>query len=157
MKRKGKTVGFTHAGISCWQDGTNVHLKSERDEVANASLHERINVTFPEHKKRLSRQVESLIAAIVKCDPIILLTHCRIRFIGGMGVLKESGAWKEHEECKSRALEYIQSIIVTHKCDWDADEELWDMRQRCDSVIEETEKLYMEMMNFVMNVKKNIQ
>ena len=111
MKRKGKTVGFTHAGITYWQDGTNVHLKNERDEVANALLRERINVTFPEHKKRLSRQVESLIAAIVKCNPIILLAHCRIRFIGGMGVLKESGVWKEHEECKSRALEYIQNEL----------------------------------------------
>ena len=148
MKRKGKIAGFTHAGITCWQDGTSVHLKNERDEVANASLRKRISVAFPEHKKRLSRQVESLIAAIVKCDPIILLTHCRIRFIGGMGVIKESGVWKEHEECKARALEYIQSIIVTHKCDWAVDEELWEMRRRCDSVIEETEKLYMEMMGF---------
>lgn len=148
MKEKDKIDGFSHAGIRCWRSGTSVCLKNERDDIVNASFRGRVNESFPKHKERLSRRVESLIAAIVKCNPVILLTHCRIRFIAGMGILKEQGLWKEHEECKARAMEYIQSIIVTHKCAWDVNEELWEMRQRCDSVIEETENLYMEMMGF---------
>ena len=148
MKRGRLAEGFEFAGLKCWREGTNVFMRNERTEEMQNDFGSRVKEKFPVAKEKISRQVAAIIGEVKRCNPIVLLMHCRIRFIGGMGVSERTRIWKEDEECKARALEFLQNVIVTHKCEWDKNEDIREMRQRCEEVIEATENLYMEMLGF---------
>lgn len=148
MKNKKQVDGFECAGLKCSREEANVFLHNGRSEAVQSDFRSRVKERFPFEKARILHQVNSIIADIKRCNPVVLLMHCRIRFIGGMGISKQTGVWEECEECKARALEYIQNIIVTHKCEWSTNDDPWEMRQRCEKVIEATENLYMEILGF---------
>ena len=116
MKRGRLVEGFEFAGLKCWRERTNVFMRNERTEEMQNDFGSRVKEKFPVAKEKISRQVAAIIGEVKKCNPIVLLMHCRIRFIGGKGVSAQTRIWKEGEECKARSMEFLQNIIVTHKC-----------------------------------------
>ena len=100
MKRGRLVEGFEFAGLKCWRERTNVFMRNERTEEMQNDFGSRVKEKFPVAKEKISRQVAAIIGEVKRCNPIVLLMHCRIRFIGGMGVSERTCIWKEDEEAR---------------------------------------------------------
>lgn len=104
---------------------------------------EQIRVKFPQKKAQIQAKIDEIIAEIRRCDPAHLLAYARMR----LTFLPFSDVNCE-EDVKWRALEYIQSLLVTHKQDIERKYSVEDMPSKCCDVISRVEDVLMEMLPF---------
>ena len=112
-------------------------MRCERSREVHASLLESIAKGFPKWRQQFQHFVDAAIEMILNCDPKVLLCMCAYRLVG-----YKLSVHSDSEECKWRAIEFIQNIWVTHKshpADWDKNE----MMDQCFKVVIEVEALYM--------------
>ena len=113
-----------------------VFIRNESSKEAHESLLGLIAKGFPKWRQEFQCSVDAAIEKILNCDPRVLLCMCAYRVMG----------WKlsvhpDSEECKWRAIEFIQNILVTHKSH-PADLDKNEMMDQCANVVIEVEELY---------------
>ena len=113
-----------------------VFIRNESSEEAHASLLGLIAKSFPEWRQQFQRSVDEAIEKILNCDPKVLLCMCAYRVVG-----YKLSVHPDSEECKWRAIEFIQNILVTHKSH-PADLGSNEMMDQCANVVIEVEELY---------------
>lgn len=104
-------------------------------------------VTLDEAKNYVAKIVDDVIAEILNCDPVILITHTRAR-----GVIMRrdvSGFNRDIVEMKLHALEYVLNILVTHKPRVQSEECLQVKREQVEKTISMVEELYVLTMPMV--------
>lgn len=109
---------------------------------------ENLGTTFKEAKVVVTKAVAAVITEIVKCDPIILITHCRARAI--MMRCEGPGIERDIAEMKQRALEYVLNILVTHKTNSRSEGSLLEKREQAEKTISMVEELYAQTMPMML-------
>jgi len=101
-------------------------------------------VALSEAKAFVAKAVDAVIAEILKCDPVILITHARTRSI--MMRCESPGIERDIAEMKQHALEYVLNILVTHKGNPTDEESLSGKREQVEKTITMVEELYVQTM-----------
>ena len=129
---------------------TKSFIKKRFSSEEYSSFMEYIEEGFPACRQQFQTLVDTAIARIKKCNPRILLCVCAYRLVG-----YKISKHNDTEECKWRAIEFIQNILVTHKSIPEPLSEN-DMIDLCVQVTMEVEDLYLEFMKIVVFVDQMI-
>ena len=113
-----------------------VFIRDESPKGTHLLPMELISKGFMEWRQHFQSSVDAAIEKIRNCDPKVLLCVCAYRIVG-----YKLSVHPDSEECKWRAIEFIQNILVTHKSHpvvLDGNE----MVDKCVNVVIEVEELY---------------
>ena len=125
-------------------------IKNNFTQEEYSSLLASLKDGFPVWRQEFQSVVDSAIGKIRRCNPRTLLCACAYRIVG-YKISKHS----ESDECKWRAIEFIQNILVTHKSQPDNldDNAMLDF---CVQVVLEVENLYVEYLKVALFVSQMI-
>lgn len=113
--------------------------------IPQSNLLEIMREGFPIAREKMAIRIQGIIEAIRKCDPVVLLAHCRLHQIH---LIAQNH--RPVEDFKDRALEYIQNILITHSSIKDNTADIRNMRERCERVICDVEDLYHDIQLFIL-------
>lgn len=104
---------------------------------------QQIQAKLPQEKARVQAKIDEIIAQIRRCDPARLLAYARMQ----LTLLSLSDA-NCGEDVKWHALEYIQSLLVTHKLNTERRYSEEEMPSKCYDIISKVEDVLIEMLPF---------
>ena len=123
--------------------GRFVSMQNTRTQEHQEAFNQAVEKNFPLEKKKFSDLVDTAIDEIVHCDPVMLLK------IGYLAVsLNRIWHGDDEEEIRTRELEFVQSILVTHRSMPDLNEGLDAMRMRCFHALHAVEEMYLGLIPF---------
>ena len=97
-------------GLRLERHGRFVFMQNQRTPEQQEEFMRGVEKRFPSAKDKMAGRVSEAIDKIVHCDPTMLL------LIGHLAMtLNRIWHADDNEEIRSRELEFVQSILVTHK------------------------------------------
>lgn len=117
------------------------HLTKEDVEKRNIELAER----YDETKAEIENQIAEIARDIKKCDPLSLLLAATDREMMNMINVVSEIQIQGQQNFELRAVEYIQSILVSQKPEIISEDEQEELIQK---VLKEIDKLYMDIIPF---------
>lgn len=134
---------FDIGGVHVERHGRFVSMRNTRTQEQREAFNRAVKENFPLAKKKLSDLVDTAIDEIVHCDPALLLK------IGYVALsLNRIRHTDDEEEIRTRELEFVQSILVTHRSIPDLNEDLNAMRMRCFHALQAVEEMYLGLIPF---------
>lgn len=130
-------------GLRLERHGRFVFMQNQRTPEQQEEFMRRVATHFPSARDKMADRVSEAIDKIVHCDPTMLL------LIGHLAMtLNRIYHANDEEEIRSRELEFVQSILVTHKSRAECCEDLDEMRMRCFEALQSVEDLYLALFPF---------
>ena len=130
-------------GLRLERHGRFVFMQNHRTPEQHEEFMRGVAEHFPSAKDKMAGLVREAIDKIVHCDPTMLL------LIGHLAMtLNRIWHPNDDEEVRSRELEFVQSILVTHKSHADGCEDLDEMRMQCFEALQLVEEMYLALIPF---------
>ena len=134
---------FDIGGVHVERHGRFVSMRNTRTQEQQEVFNRAVEENFPLEKQKFSDLVDTAIDAIIHCNPVLLLR------LGYLAVsLNRIWHGDDEEEIRTRELEFVQSILVTHKSIPDLNEGLDAMRMRCFHALHAVEEMYLGLIPF---------
>lgn len=134
---------FDIGGVRVERHGRFVLMQNTRTQEQQEVFNRAVEENFPLEKQKFSDLVDTAIDAIIHCDPVLLLR------LGYLAVsLNRIWHGDDEEEIRTRELEFVQSILVTHKSIPDLNEGLEAMRMHCFHALHAVEEMYLGLIPF---------
>ena len=130
-------------GLRLERHGRFVFMQNQRTQEQHEEFMRGVAEHFPSAKDKMASLVRESIDKIVHCDPTMLLLISHL-------AMSLNRIWHadDTEEVRARELEFVQSILVTHKSRAKRSENLDEMRMRCFEALHSVEKMYLELIPF---------
>ena len=130
-------------GLRLERHGRFVFIQNQRTQEQQEEFMRGVATHFPSARDKMAGLVSEAIDKIVHCDSTMLL------LIGHLAMsLNRICHADDEEEVRTRELEFVQSILVTHKSKAQGGESLDEMRMRCFEALHSVEEMYLGLIPF---------
>ena len=130
-------------GIRLERHGRLVYMQNHRTKQQQDAFDRCVVKQFPMAKRKMSELVNEAIDKIVHCDPKLLLLIASLQ-----SALHRTKHQDDEGEMRTRALEFVQNVLVTHRCVSDSEMAEDDRRMRCFDAVRAVEEMYLELRQF---------
>ena len=130
-------------GLRLERHGRFVFMQNHRTQEQQEEFMRGVATHFPSARDKMADRVSEAIDKIIHCDPTMLLLIGRLAML-----LNQICHADDKEEVRTRELEFVQSILVTHKSRVECCEDLDEMRERCFEALQSVEEVYLELLPF---------